>query len=157
MNKQNTTCEFVLPCLPSNLSTPPSFLPAQSMPDIGDRQITTPHFLSPFQVLSFNVKFFTRSPCLTLMSDALPLPLFLLPFQVLSFNEKSFTRSPCLTLVTPDADPQGLEAPTVVPVTPTSLKISWNPPTKPNGRILDYKVRLFFTLQLLLLLLLLYC
>lgn len=65
-------------------------------------------------------------------------PNTLYSFQLLAFNAGGFAESPVVQERTLEDIPDGISAPVIEAVNSTSLNISWEEPTQPNGIIIEY-------------------
>ncbi|KAH9519521.1 Usherin [Bulinus truncatus] len=63
-------------------------------------------------------------------------------YTVVAENRKGSVESDLAKAVTYSASPSGLAAPTVTPISSTSIKVDWAPPSTPNGAIVNYTVYL---------------
>ncbi|ESO94175.1 hypothetical protein LOTGIDRAFT_118598, partial [Lottia gigantea] len=72
----------------------------------------------------------------------------ILPYQTYTYkltvcNIAGCTDSNSVQVATAESAPEGLSAPVPQPVNSTAIRITWSPPTKPNGLLLGYTVIIY--------------
>lgn len=72
------------------------------------------------------------------LSDLTPYTNYTMYIQVC--NQVGCASSKSVTKTTDEELPVGLSEPVVTGVTPTTISLSWSPPTMPNGLITDYRI-----------------
>ena len=59
-------------------------------------------------------------------------------YTVVARNSKGSVESPLSQAQTYETSPSGLEAPSLTPLSSTSIQVEWVPPLRPNGQIVNY-------------------
>ncbi|XP_048258912.1 usherin-like [Haliotis rufescens] len=59
---------------------------------------------------------------------------------VIARNRKGNVESPAAKAKTYSSSPTGLSPPTLLPISPSSIQATWQPPINPNGAIISYKL-----------------
>lgn len=72
--------------------------------------------------------------------DTSVLPFTMYTYAIRAINTAGSTVSPAASIRTNEGSPAGLDAPTVEPLSPRALEVSWEPPMTPNGQLVRYEV-----------------
>ncbi|XP_066923568.1 usherin-like [Clytia hemisphaerica] len=61
-------------------------------------------------------------------------------YVIRAHNEAGGSISPSTIISTPESSPEGIPAPTLIPLTSVSINVTWSPPTVPNGVVTAYYI-----------------
>ncbi|XP_048585709.1 usherin isoform X2 [Nematostella vectensis] len=77
--------------------------------------------------------------------DTTASPVTTYQYRVVAFTTGGGTPSPYSNITTGEGDPEGISPPTVRALSPFALHVVWTTPTKPNGHVIRYIVRVLET------------